>query len=630
MFKSKRKLCLLAIDFGILLSVYAVGIGLIGLIDGYSLKAWGYVCCFMLFALLVLSARVALGIYSSVLRYADSEVYSYMIIADILGGVAALVVSYVLSDHIYIGVWQSVTYVAISCVVTLASRFIYRLYYQEKRATAGKSRKIGVAIVGAGQVGTLLAQELLYNSISPYVPLCFVDKDAAKVGNRILGLPVYSSEGDDERISRLGVREIFISIPKMSAEDLRLLSERYSSKGYKVKLYDFPIREGGVESSERVIRELRIEDLLSRSVIDVADGQTRAYYADRVVLVTGGGGSIGSELCRQIAACGPKKLVVFDIYENNAYDLQQELVRKHGSALDLAVEIGSVRDRRRLEAVFATYRPEIVIHAAAHKHVPLMERSNAEAIKNNVFGTYNTADMAEKYGTERFILISTDKAVNPTNVMGASKRLCEMVIQCRTDSATAFCAVRFGNVLGSNGSVIPLFKRQIAQGGPVTVTDKRIIRYFMTIPEASGLVMQAGAMAQRGELFVLDMGKPVRILDLAENMIRLSGYRPYEDIDIVEVGLRPGEKLYEELLIKTETTEKTTNNLIFREQDTPLSREEIEEKLDYLREVVASTDMSVHSPEITAALMKVVPTFHTPDEINARAEGCEDMKLAKK
>jgi FlaA1/EpsC-like NDP-sugar epimerase len=287
-----------------------------------------------------------------------------------------------------------------------------------------------------------------------------------------------------------------------------------------------------------------------------------------------------------------------------------------------------VRDRQRLDSLFTKYKPELVIHAAAHKHVPLMENSSGEAIKNNVLGTYNTADMAEKHGVEKFILISTDKAVNPTNVMGASKRLCEMVIQSRSDSNTAFCAVRFGNVLGSNGSVIPLFRRQIAQGGPVTVTDKRIIRYFMTIPEASGLVMEAGAMAKRGELFVLNMGKPVRILDLAENMIRLSGYVPYVDIDIVDMGLRPGEKLYEELLIKTENLERTANDLIFVERDTPYTRARIDEMLNILRDAIRIEEDTLAYDTVKRTMMDLVPTFHDPDEVNSSAESCDEMKLA--
>ena len=361
-------------------------------------------------------------------------------------------------------------------------------------------------------------------------------------------------------------------------------------------------------SSDKYSR-LDAEDLLFRDAIDVID-DTRAFYKDKVVLITGGGGSIGSELSRQIATCSPEKLVIFDVYENNAYEIQQELIQKYGKSLNLAVEIGSVQDVARIEAVFSAYRPSIVFHAAAHKHVPLMEHSGSEAVKNNCLGTYNTACAAEKYGAEKFILISTDKAVNPTSIMGASKRMCEMIVECRTDGKTAFSAVRFGNVLGSNGSVIPLFKKQIAAGGPVTITDKRVTRYFMTIPEAVGLVMQAGAYATRGELFVLDMGEQVKIYDLAISMIKRSGLVPFKDIDIEEIGLRPGEKLYEELITNTEGLTKTKNDMIFIEHDTPYTREEIEDKLSILKEAIKLSEGDISSEKITEALKRVIPTFH--------------------
>ena len=370
-------------------------------------------------------------------------------------------------------------------------------------------------------------------------------------------------------------------------------------------------------SSDKYSR-LDAKDLLFRDAIDVIDDDTRAFYKDKVVLITGGGGSIGSELSRQIATCSPEKLVIFDVYENNAYEIQQELIQKYGKSLNLAVEIGSVQDVARIEAVFSAYRPSIVFHAAAHKHVPLMEHSGLEAVKNNCLGTYNTACAAEKYGTEKFILISTDKAVNPTSIMGASKRMCEMIGECRTDGTTAFSAVRFGNVLGSNGSVIPLFKKQIAAGGPVTVTDKRVTRYFMTIPEAVGLVMQAGAYATRGELFVLDMGEQVKIYDLAISMIKRSGLVPFKDIDIEEIGLRPGEKLYEELITNTEGLTKTKNDMIFIEHDTPYTREEIEDKLSILKEAIKLSEGEISSEKIAEALKRVIPTFHSPDEVNGK------------
>jgi FlaA1/EpsC-like NDP-sugar epimerase len=366
--------------------------------------------------------------------------------------------------------------------------------------------------------------------------------------------------------------------------------------------------------------------MLFRKEIDLIDDATVGFYSGKTVLITGGGGSIGSELTRQIANMHPERIVILDEYENGAYVVQQELLLQYGTKLKLDLEIISVCNRPALERVFEKYRPDIVLHAAAHKHVPLMEHNCCEAVKNNVFGTLNTVDMAVKYGAGRFIMISTDKAVNPTNVMGATKRMCEMIVQSRStqNTGTVFSCTRFGNVLGSAGSVIPLFKRQIAKGGPVTITDKRIIRYFMTIPEASQLVLQSGAMAKSGELFVLDMGKPVRILDMAENMIRLSGKEPYRDIDIVETGLRPGEKLYEELLIKSEDLDKTDNSMIFVERDTPLSAPEIKERLDILREAVSTNDDKLAKE----AMRRVVPTFRKPEVVNAEAAKSEEMNAA--
>ena len=351
-----------------------------------------------------------------------------------------------------------------------------------------------------------------------------------------------------------------------------------------------------------------------RKPLVVADERTNDYYRGKVVLITGGGGSIGSELCRQLAKMSPKKIVILDIYENGAYDVQQELKIAYGNALDLQIEICSITNRKALERVFEKHHPQIIINAAAHKHVPLMEYNCVEAIYNNVFGTKNLVELCEKYEAERFMMVSTDKAVNPTNVMGATKRMCEMIVQsASTHGKVKYSATRFGNVLGSAGSVIPLFRRQIANGGPVTVTDKRIIRYFMTIPEASQLVLQSGAMADNGELFVLDMGKPVKIYDLAENMIRLSGV---QGIEIIETGLRPGEKLYEELLVKTEELDKTENSMIFIERDNALSEEEINSRLALLHEACDSGD----DDKAREALRKAVPTFRKPEEVNANAD----------
>lgn len=375
-------------------------------------------------------------------------------------------------------------------------------------------------------------------------------------------------------------------------------------------------RQKSIGDRNTAIRFPTDEELLKRSSIDVTDSKTREFYKGKTVLVTGGGGSIGSELSRKIAECSPKRLVIFDIYENNAFDVQQELIGIYGDELDLVIEIGSVQDKARLDTVFATHKPEIVFHAAAHKHVPLMEHSCSEAIKNNCIGTYNTADAAEKYGVERFILVSTDKAVNPTNVMGATKRMCEMIVESRRESKTTFCAVRFGNVLGSAGSVIPLFKKQILSGGPITITDKRAVRYFMTISEAACLLMQAGVQASRGELFVLDTGMPIRIYDLAMRMIKLSGLIPYVDIDVKITGLRPGEKLYEELLIKSESLTKTENDMIYIEKDTPYTIEEIDGMLSILTDAIRESESEYSQEKIKDALRSVITSYRTPDEVN--------------
>ncbi len=591
----------------------------------------------VLFFLCIFGSRILFRSYSNVWRYANTRAFLHMVLCDCVGGALTLIIAnlspaFAVKDPI-----DYVMTTATFSLCTLSMRLIYQLLVKRLSArhnhpSTGNSHKIGVAIVGAGLTGAALADELIGNEHSHYTPICFIDKDASLIGKTIYGRKVYPACKETLTLLKsLPVQEIFIALPSLDSAAIREMHEIYSTTGCKIKLYDFPMKDSldADTGTRRNIREIKVEDLLFRNSLKINNDFVRQFYTGKTVLVTGGGGSIGSELCRQIAKRHPKRLIILDIYENNAYDIQQELIRKYGEDLELITEIASVRDRVRLDAIFAAYRPDIVFHAAAHKHVPLMEHSGCEAVKNNVFGTYNTADMAEKYGVERFILISTDKAVNPTNIMGASKRMCEMVVQCRTDSSTSFAAVRFGNVLGSNGSVIPLFKRQIENGGPITLTDKRIIRYFMTIPEASQLVMQAGAMAKRGELFVLDMGKPVRIIDLAENMIKLSGYRPYVDIDIVEVGLRPGEKLYEELLIKSEQLTATDDKMIFIEHDEPLTRTQVEAKLALLRRAVEDSADTVDSAAVRQAMMQAVPTFHLPEQVNKNAAASSEMKMVE-
>ena len=631
---SKRKIELMLVDIAIIICVYYMT-ALVGILRLHSIVLNGELNLTRLAALVIIlmTGRILCGVYRNVWRYANIETYLTIMVSDFISNLILMLIGRAwFAVNLGIGVHMIVAMAIL--LVTLLSRYCYQLLYAYRSKNADKTiegnsinqiYKVEVAIVGAGNVGATLADEFFRNPRSRYVPVCFIDTDPEKIGQTVNGVPIYSEDDSTANLlKRMKVQEIIIALPDLTVERKQRLYERYRRTGCSVKIYDYPSGTEEKSTAKRTLRDFRIEDLLFRDPIEVENPETKAFYTGKTVLVTGGGGSIGSELCRQIAALQPKKLVILDIYENNAYDVQQELIRKYGDKLNLEVIIASVRDVERLEHIFHDLRPEIVFHAAAHKHVPLMEHSGVEALKNNVLGTYNVAEMSEKYGVEKFLLISTDKAVNPTNVMGASKRLCEMVIQCRENSKTEFTAVRFGNVLGSNGSVIPLFKRQIEAGGPVTLTDKRIIRYFMTIPEAVQLVMVTCAMAHNGELFVLDMGKPVKILDLAENMIRLSGFTPYKDIDIVEIGLRPGEKLYEELLMKTEELDKTSNDMIFIERDKGLPREEVERKLDLVRQAIETEEQSA----VLEVIRKTVPTYHDPAEINGKADQARDTAAA--
>ena len=410
---------------------------------------------------------------------------------------------------------------------------------------------------------------------------------------------------------------VFALPSSTSLDDRKALYKRYKDAGFKIKVYDYPTMQT-TGKGRRTIRDFDIEELLFRKELEVINESTINYYTNKVVLITGGGGSIGSELARQIAKMEPKQLIILDVYENGAYDLQQELKMLYGDSLNLAIEILSICNKNALERVFKQYRPNIVIMAAAHKHVPLMEHNIIEAVENNVFGTLNTVLLAEKYEVDRVHLVSTDKAVNPTNVMGATKRICEMIVfsHAKVKQHTTFSATRFGNVLGSAGSVIPLFKKQIANGGPVTLTDKRIIRYFMTIPEASQLVLHSATIAKNGELMVLDMGQPIKIYDLAVTIIRLSGLEPDRDIEIRETGLRPGEKLYEELLIKNEKLTKTNNKQIFIEKDKPISLEELETIINNLSKARDTGDEQL----MKQAIKQAVPTYTNGDKVKEKEE----------
>ena len=491
------------------------------------------------------------------------------------------------------------------CAEELGIRLSYRVVISLFGNHSKKAAK-RIMIVGAGTSGSVILKEMTTSSLVNGCVVCFVDDDKNKAGKFLNGVPVAGNRNDIPRLAEeYKIDEIYIAIPSASAKERKAIIEICRETGCQVKILPGIYQLINGEVSIAKLRNVEIEDLLGRDPIRVNLDEIMGYVSGKVVLVTGGGGSIGSELCRQVASHNPKQLIIFDIYENNAYDIQLELKEKYPD-LDLVVLIGSVRNTHRIETVFEKYRPDIVYHAAAHKHVPLMEDSPNEAIKNNVFGTYKTAKAADKYGTSRFVLISTDKAVNPTNIMGASKRMCEMVVQMmNARSKTDFVAVRFGNVLGSNGSVIPLFKKQIEQGGPVTVTHPDIIRYFMTIPEAVSLVLQAGAYAKGGEIFVLDMGEPMKILDLAKNLIRLSGYTPDVDIPIVFTGLRPGEKLYEELLMNEEGMQDTPNKLIHIGKPIEFDMERFEGQLEELY-VTANED----GDGIREDVMRIVGTYH--------------------
>lgn len=498
-------------------------------------------------------------------------------------------------------------YMLILCLLCGALRLSYRCVRRTRAGLRSEGEK-RTMLIGGGQAGAIALREFQTSPRSENKVVCIIDDSPNKVGSYLRGVKIVGGRSSIPAMAeKYDVDEIVLAIPSASRQEkLQILSYCHNTSCTLRTLPGICQLANGEVRIEQ-IREVDIEDLLGRETVKIDLDEVAAYITGKTVLVTGGG-SIGSELCRQAAAQRPKRLIIFDIYENNAYDIQMELRRTHPE-LDLVVLIGSVRDRERVMQVFDRYRPDLVCHAAAHKHVPLMETSPFEAIKNNVFGTYNVAQAADRFGTQRFILISTDKAVNPTNVMGASERLCEMIVQMMNDrSATEYVAVRFGNVLGSAGSVIPLFRKQIRSGGPVTVTDKRVIRYFMTIPEAVQLIFQAGAYARGGEIFVLDMGEPVRIDDLARNMIRLSGFEPDVDIPVVYTGLRPGEKLYEELLLSGEGMQKTKNDLIYIGHEIAFDPAAFEENLMLLRAIPEPDE-----PALRAKLRELVPTFHAPD-----------------
>lgn len=544
-------------------------------------------------------------LYRSVWRFASTTEF-----LNVIGACSGSILSQIVVMA-FLKMRMPVSYYLMKYVILILGigslRFAYRILrmFQEKRVGFRSDARKNTMVIGAGEAGAMIIKELQNSRYLDQKVCCVIDDNEAKLGKYIRGVKIMGRREDICFLAHeLHIDEIVVALPSAPQSEVKEILQICQETGCELKVLPglYQMINGDVSVSR--LRKVEIEDLLGREPIKLQVESVMGYVAGKTILVTGGGGSIGSELCRQIAAHEPKQLIIVDIYENNAYDIQQELKFKYPH-LNLIVLIASVRNTHRMNSIFQTYRPEIVYHAAAHKHVPLMEDSPNEAIKNNVFGTYKTAQAADKYGVKRFVLISTDKAVNPTNIMGASKRICEMIIQMMNNrSKTDFVAVRFGNVLGSNGSVIPLFKKQIEQGGPVTVTHPEIIRYFMTIPEAVSLVLQAGALAKGGEIFVLDMGEPVKILDLAKNLIRLSGYKPFEDIAIEFTGLRPGEKLYEELLMSEEGLKDTENKLIHIGKPIEFDEEKFRRQLDELKEI-----SDKDSEKIRQKVQAIVPTY---------------------
>ena len=556
-----------------------------------------YITCFYIFKL-----------YESLWRYASIDEFMLVIGACLTSNILMIVFVRIIGHPFAYGV--SIIACAFSIIFIVGLRMSFRVYGRFEsmiNCNASKIVQSRVMIIGAGSAAAMVIKEMKSSSQSKYMPIAVIDDEVYKKGNNIAGVKVLGNRKDIPKIViEKNIETILIAIPTIEDEDKKEILEICKKTNCKIEIIPgmYEIINGKVSLNQ--IRKVEIEDLLGRKAVKLDMQGITSYITNKTILVTGGGGSIGSELCRQIIKFNPKQLIIFDIYENNAYDLQMELEYKYPK-LDLKVLIGSVRDKKRLEDVFKKYPPDIVFHAAAHKHVPLMENSPMEAIKNNVFGTYNVAECAHKFNVERFVMISTDKAVNPTNVMGATKRMCEMIIQSMDKiSKTHFVAVRFGNVLGSNGSVIPLFKKQIEHGGPVTLTNKYITRFFMTIPEAAQLVLQSGAYAQGGEIFVLDMGKPVKIYDLAWDLIKLSGFIPDKDIKIEVTGLRPGEKLYEELLMSEEGLTITKHEKIFIGKPTFSDLSVMKEKMKELAVIIEKDDVQLLIDKIG----EIVPTYN--------------------
>lgn len=581
----------------------------------YALSAF---CCF--------TGMMLFGCYNKLWRYFNWKDYIDCAKGIIMGmAVTGLVMGQLRG---YIALRYLTFHTLLAIVGVCGFRFIFKSSFLTLVAVGrNEVDKKRTMIIGAGRCCRVLLWEIFNEGASEdevdapspireFTPVCIIDDDRTKLGLRIKGVEVMGTTSDIVKLAKLHkIEQILFAIPSAPSKDRQAILSECSKTNLPVKIIPFfgqQLEEGHILGQ---IRDIKVEDLLGREPVKFDNADVRDFIADKVVMVTGGGGSIGSELVRQIAKYGPKQVIIVDIYENNAYDIQQELVMEYGNALNLVTLIASVRDYFRMSQIFKKYKPDVVFHAAAHKHVPLMENSPMEAIKNNVIGTFNIGTLSLFNNVKKFVMISTDKAVNPTNVMGASKRCCEMIIQFlsqQKDSKTEFVTTRFGNVLGSNGSVIPLFKKQIEQGKPVTVTHPDIIRYFMTIPEAVSLVMEAASIAHGGEIFVLDMGQPVKIVSLAENLIRMYGKVPYKDVEIKFTGLRPGEKIKEELLMNEEGLQKTRNKLIFIGKQIEIDTDKFINELWTLKNAAAENEEGA----AIRALHHIVPTFTTPEEFN--------------
>ena len=558
------------------------------------------------------------AIYRNITRYENGK--DYLVYVGLSGLSTAVIIALRFMIRLpLLDYKQIILSMLVISIGVIAYRILIRMFLNIENRSEDSNNKKNLLIIGAGDAARDIIKTIKTKLRNEYNIVGIIDDNENKISYLISGVKIL---GDRYKIVDICKKEkvdtIFFSIANISNKDKKDIIELCQETGAKVRI--LPGTQELIKGKTIIqnLRNVEIEDLLGRDPIKLDNKNIGELIKDKPILVTGGGGSIGSELCRQIATYKPSKLIIFDIYENNLYNIELELkANKENKNIEIIPIVGSVRDIKKLEKVFKDYEPYLVFHAAAHKHVPLMEGSPLEAIKNNVFGTYNVANCADKFGSKKFILISTDKAVNPTNIMGASKRLCEMIVQAKSKkSKTEFAAVRFGNVLGSNGSVIPLFKKQIEKGGPVTVTHKEITRFFMTIPEAVGLVLQAMSYAEGGEIFVLDMGEPVKIYDLAISLIKLSGLEPNVDIPIEVTGLRPGEKLYEELLMKEEGLEKTEHDKIFIGELSDITEQELEEKLEILRIMVDNEDTTL--PEVKEHIKSVVPTYHEPEEMNKK------------